>query len=334
MSKALSHSALTLLLALLLGFAGMSEARAPAERTLERRREVRSLVQQILGEQNPGSPVARLKYLGEEALAVRALEKAWGEGLGAEQQRAVAAAYVLLEHPSAAASLAEFLKAPDPVLRMAGAEGLGRLRAAAAQRTARVKLLMPLLTDASLGVRREAARALERLGARGAGAALLEAASAEGDPELRVAMLSAAGTSGESALTPRLLRFLESSSEATRFAATRALCRLGAKEGLAEAKAKLASGDKRQAIALLEGASLADATPLLEPLLKETDVSLAAAAARTLLQNGDARMLAWLVLSSANSSADTRLVFERELERVRVTDEQRRAILHAAGKKP
>lgn len=298
----------------------------------------KAAVHQILAAPSDGqvsAAAARLKYLGQEAFAIRVLLRAWAEGITPEQQRSVAQALVLLEHPSAIASFIDFTHEADPVLRMAGAEGLGRTRLTKQSHAPRVKALLPLLQDGSFGVRREAARSLERIGAKGAGAALVDAAAGEGEPELRVAMLSAAGTSGEAKIIPALRAFGESSSESTRFAANRALCRLGAEEGLAAARALLTSAtsaEKRQGIALLEGASLRDSSTLLEPLLLDEDRAAAAAAARTLHQNGDARMLAWLVLSSDRSSGETKLIYEKELERLRVSDEQRKAILRAVAR--
>lgn len=297
---------------------------------MKRRHEAAGQVQALLAGAPVGGCVSRLRYLGEEAYAVALITRALEEGLALEQLRNVAAAVALLEEKRAENLLRTFVAEADAAVRMSGVEGLGRLRSKGA-----LPLLVPLLEDGSFGVRREVARALERIGSKGAGRALVAAASAEGEPEVRVLMLSAAGASGEKAIVPSLLRFRESSSEATRLAALRALCRLGAPEGISAARELLASDEvwkRRQGIALLEGASLGDSTPLLEPLLTGNDAGLAAVAGRTLHENGDSRMLPWLILSSAKQSGEERLVFERELERLRVTDEQRAAILRRAEK--
>lgn len=319
-----------LLLMLALAFAtsawGGSSARSPAQKRSEALQQVR----QILSNAALGSSVARLRFLGEEAYAVKALARALEDGLDESQRRSVATAFAMLEHRSAEGHLLAFTEDEDPAVRMAAAEGLGRIQSKKTER------LVPLLEDASFGVRREAARALERCGAKGHGGALLQAASVEGEPEIRVAMISAAGTSGERALIPALEPFRESSSEATRFAATRALCRLGSADALAAARALLSSEDpaeRLRATALLEGVALASTRELLTPSLDDAEPRVAAAAARSLHLSGDRRMVAWLVLRSDLSEGETKLIYERELERLRVSDEERRRILRQAGRR-
>ena len=66
-------------------------------------------------------------------------------------------------------------------------------------------------------------------------------------------------------------------------------------------------------------------------MLKDTDDKVRARAARFLVQGGDGKSLDWLVIESAKAKGELRLVYEDELEKLRVTDEQRQAILKKAG---
>ena len=96
----------------------------------------------------------------------------------------------------------------------------------------------------------------------------------------------------------------------------------------------LASSDRNerfQAVMLFEGASAKVSSPLLTPLLADADDTLRARAARILVQGGDLKRLDWLVVESARARGEVRLVYEGELEKLRLSDEQRRAILEKAG---
>ena len=59
--------------------------------------------------------------------------------------------------------------------------------------------------------------------------------------------------------------------------------------------------------------------------------ALAAGAARLLYLGGDAKALEWLVLASHRANGEEKLVYESQLEAVRLTDDQRKAILAKAG---
>jgi HEAT repeat protein len=185
-----------------------------------------------------------------------------------------------------------------------------------------------------LGVRREAARALGALHATKAGPALMKAAQAEGEPEVREAMLVAAGQAGDKRQTAALERFLDDSSESARFAAAQGLCALGSTRGFEFAKKRIASADRYErmrGVLLFEGARAKDAAAVLEPLLDDKDLAVGAAAARVLYQGGDEKKLDWLVLHSFQSNGENKLVYEKELEALRLADDQRRAILAKAG---
>ena len=73
------------------------------------------------------------------------------------------------------------------------------------------------------------------------------------------------------------------------------------------------------------------AAPALRPLLEDKDRSLAAGAARILYQGGDKTMLSWLVLASWNAKGEEKLAYEKELETLRLADDERKAILRKAG---
>jgi HEAT repeat protein len=211
---------------------------------------------------------------------------------------------------------------------MYAAQGLGKLRSRS------VQVLVPLLEDKSLGVRKEAARALGASRNPAMGKLLVSAAKRETELEVRAEMLAAAGEAGDAKQAPVLKEFLTSDSEITRFAAAKGLCRLGAQDGFAFADKLLASEDRfvrRQGLALYEGVPAKKASPTLTPLLKDADKSLAAGAARILYQGGDKKMLDWLVLASFQAQGEEKLAYEKELETLQLADDQRKAILRRAG---
>lgn len=212
---------------------------------------------------------------------------------------------------------------------MAGARGLGRIKSAEG-----VKPLVALLADPKLGPRREAARALGLIGKPAAGGPLLKAAKTESDLDLKVMMIAAAGKSGDKKQIPSLEALLKDESESTRLASAQGLCFLGAPKCGQFAGKLLASTDKNerlQGVMLFEGATAKVSSPLLTPMLKDTDDKVRARAARLLVQGGDQKALEWLVIESAKGKGEARLVYEDELERLHLTDEQRQAILKKAG---
>jgi hypothetical protein len=212
---------------------------------------------------------------------------------------------------------------------MTAARGLGRMKSGEA-----VKPLIALLGSQVLGVRRDAARALGEIGKPAAGAPLMKAAKAETDLDVKLLMLVAVGRSGDKKQAAGLEALLKDDSESTRLAAAQGLCALGAPACVTFAGKLLASSDKNerfQAVMLFEGASAKSAAPVLEKVLAETDPKLRARAARILAQGGDAKMLDWLVIESAKATGEARLPYEDELEKLRVTDEQRQAIVKKAG---
>ncbi|MGA9521864.1 MAG: HEAT repeat domain-containing protein [Myxococcaceae bacterium] len=295
----------------------------------DHRVEAQAEVHRLLAGANPWSTLSRLKYLGEQRFAAVELAKAWDVLDDAELRRNVAVVVAGLEVARTEPLLVEFTQSSDSAIRMSGAQGLGRIR------SRQLPVLVPLLQDSSLGVRREAARAL---GAsrdnRRVGKLLLEAAKIEGEPEVRAAMLEAVGRCGDTRLASALAAFLTSSSDATRFAAARGLCLLGARQGFEFAGGLLASEDRfvrRQGVALFEQLPAKVAKPHLEPKLEDPDRRVAASAARILYQGGDASKLEWLVLASHLSKPDDKLIFEEALETLMLTDERRKAILRKAG---
>lgn len=212
---------------------------------------------------------------------------------------------------------------------MIAARGLGRIKSAEA-----VKPLIALLLSPMLGVRREAARALGEIGKPAASAPLLKAAKTEGDLDLKVLMISAAGRAGDKKQVPVLEALLKDDSESTRLAGAQALCAVGAPKCAQFASKLLASKDKNerfQGVMVFEGSSAKVSGPTLTPLLKDSDDKLRARAARILVQGGDPKGVEWLVIESAKAQGEHRLVYEDELEKLRVTDEQRQAILKKAG---
>ena len=147
-------------------------------------------------------------------------------------------------------------------------------------------------------------------------------------------MISAAGKAGDKKQIPALEALLKDDSESTRLAGGQALCALGAPKCAVFAGKLIASKDKNerfQGVMLFDGASAKVSSATLTPLLSDKDDKLRARAARILTQGGDPKSLSWLVIESAKAKGEIRLVYEDELERLRVTDEQRQAILKKAG---
>lgn len=322
------HRPLTLAVALVLT-APLAHAGPPStEKAVGRRAEAQGLVDQIAAGGNVQAAVSRLKFLGQEAWASSTLADVLARSADERQRRAIVVALSLLGSSTAEKALLSTLHDDDGAIRMAAVQGLGRMGSKA------VGQMQPLLADKTMGVRKEAARALGASHEPRAAKALLEAAKAEGEPEARAAMLVALGAAGDKKQAKALESFLENSSESTRFAAAQGLCLLGAPKGYAFAKGLLASKDKlerRQGLALFEGTRAKDAQAVLKPLLADPDPALAAGAARVLYQGGDPAALEWLVLASHRANGEDKLVYEAQLEAVRLSDDQRKAILGKAG---
>ncbi len=212
---------------------------------------------------------------------------------------------------------------------MLGARGLGRIKSDKA-----VPALIEMLSSPVMGPRREAARALGEIGKPAAAAPLLKAAKAEKDFDLRLMMIVSAGKSGDKKQIPAFEALLTDDSESTRLAAGQALCAVGAPKCTQFANKLIASKDKNerfQGVMVFEGSSAKFSSPTLKPLLADADDKLRARACRILVQGGDKTGLEWLVLESTKAKGEARLIYEDELEKLRITDEQRQAILKKAG---
>lgn len=212
---------------------------------------------------------------------------------------------------------------------MVAAGGLGRGRS-----TNAVKPLIALLPHQLVGIRRESARALGLIGRPEASAPLIKAAKAEAELEVKVLMLQSAGRAGDRKQAPVLEAMLKDESETTRMAAAQGLCAMAAPACAKFAGRLLSSADKNermQGVMLFEGSPAKASGASLTPMLKDTDDKLRARAARILAQGGDASKLDWLIIESSKTSGEKRLVYEDELEKLRVTDEQRQAVLKKAG---
>ncbi len=299
-----------------------------AERRLKRRSEVEQLVGQIASGRDVQAAISKIAFLDEPDYAARRLvERLQGE-VEDPARRDLAMALAQIKARMAEPVLIELTRDRDASVRMSAAQGLGRLRSRAAEP------LLPLLSDSSMAVRREAAKALGYTGEERAGKILIDVARREVEPEVRAAMLAAAGGAGDRRQVPALEGFLRHSSESARYAAAQGLCRLGASRGLAFVSLRLASEDRserRRALDLLEEVPLKVAGPLLRPLLSDKDPALAASSARLLHLAGEKKMLEWLVVGSFQATGEAKLAFEDQLELLHLTDEQRAKILVAAG---
>lgn len=318
-----------LLLVLALSTQATQAAPPSVQKRQSRRAETGLLVQQVLEGSVPvPTAISRLRMLREESIAAAELIQGLRDVVDPRRMRDVTAVLAGLETHSAESALVKLAGHSDGAVRMYAVQGLGRLR------SSRVDVMLPLLEDKSLGVRREAARALGASRNPKVGKALLTAARTEGDPQTRVLLLEAVGGAGDKKQAPALKAFLDDSSESTRFAAARGLCLLGAPEGLAFARKLLASEDKhvrRQGVALYEGLPVKQTQSTLRPLLEDKDRTLAATSARILYQGGDKTMMSWLVLASWNAQGEEKLTYEKELETLHLADDERKALLRKAG---
>ena len=294
--------------------------------------EAAQVVDQFLAGSMPmNTALNRLQFLGQEALAANELAHALKRTGDARQRANVLELIAALgvRDEDVERLFLRYLGSSETGEVMTSARGLGRIRSEAA-----VKPLIALLEHKLLGIRREAARALGEIGKPQASAPLLKQAKVEADLDLKLLMITAAGKAGDKKQAPALEALLNESSESTRLAAAQALCALGSPKCTQFAQKLLASKDKNerfQAVMLFEGAAAKVSSPTLTPLLKDPDDKLRARAARILVQGGDAKSLDWLVIESAKAKGEVRLVYEDELERLRLTDEQRQAILKKAG---
>jgi HEAT repeat protein len=313
---------------LLLGSATL--ARPSTERAFARQGEADTQLTAILRGGNVLSAVARIHYLDQERYAARVLARKT-DTPDVDVRRNIAEALAQLTVPDAEPSLVQLTADEDGAVRMSAVRGLGRLHSHA------VRALRPLLSDKTLGVRREAATALGAMHARSLGKVLLSAARGEDEPDARAAMLLAVGESGDVHQARGLERFLRSSSESTRLAAAQALCHLGQASGMAVAKGLLGSKeplDRSHGIELFQGVPARISGSVLRPVLADRDPHVAALAARTLAQGGDRTMVAWLVLASDRAKGAARFPYEDALDQLQVTAEQRAAIRRRVAWKP
>jgi HEAT repeat protein len=290
------------------------------------RAEADAALVDILQGRRVSAATSRLKYLGMGSHACEALSR-YARSDDVRQRRDVADALSELATPTCEPTLRTMATDPETSIRVASARGLGRLA-----RTS--PALWLLLSDKASGVRREAAKSLGLAHSKDSGPRLLDAADAEGEPEVREAMIISAAAVPNPKVVPRLEKFLKQSSESTRLAAARALCLQGAPSGLAVAKAKLQGAtryERRDGVQLLDGAPLKASGPLLRPLLeaRPLEPSVAAPAARVLHQAGEKKVVEWLVLQSYDADAEARRSYEEALEALKVTDEERKAILRS-----
>jgi HEAT repeat protein len=299
------------------------------QKRMRGRAEVDAQIDQLIsGGVSVSATVSRLRYIGDRAYAADGLQHALRRAVDERTRRNITAVLAGLEVSSAEPLLSKLAADEDSTVRMYAAQGLGRLR------SRNVQVLLPLLEDKSLGVRKEAARALGASRNPAMSKLLMAAARKEQELEVRAELLVATGRAGDARQAPALKEFLGSDSESTRFAAAKGLCQLGSPEGFAFANKLLGSQDRferRQGLELYEGVPAKKAAPVLTPLLKDSDRGLAAGAARILYQGGDKKMLDWLVLGSWNSEGEEKLAYEKELEALHLADDERKAILRKAG---
>lgn len=306
---------------------------AAEAKAMSRRDEASYLVMQIVRNNgNPQAAVSRIQFLGEEEFAANELSLRLKGELEVKKRRNQAMALAQFGHPVSALALEKALTDEDGAVRMYAAQGLGRIG-----HVVDLRKLTNLLNDKTMGVRREAAIALGAMKDPRAGPSLMIAAKAEGEIEVRAAMLASVGRTGDKKQAGGLESFLTSDSEGTRFGAAQGLVALGNAKGYDYARKLIGSKERHerlQGLKLFEGTTAKAAAPVLTPLLTDGDPAVAAVAARLLFLGGDKAKLDWLVLRSHHTtSVDEKMYFEKELEALRLRDDQRSAILGKAGVK-
>jgi hypothetical protein len=307
-------------------------ASAPVSAGRDRSAEAVVVLDQFLsGTLGLNAAINRVQFLGQEAFAssqlVPVLRRA-GDPRRREQVLEFLAA-VAVPDVEVERVLLQALASPSTSEVISAARGLGRIRSAQA-----VGPLIERLAHPVPGVRREAAKALSAIGSPKAGGPLLKAARAEVDLELKLVLLRAVGRTGDRAQVAPLEAMLNESSESTRLAAAQSLCVLGAPRCAKFAAGLLTSADRSdrlQGVMLFEGAQARVASASLAPLLADSDHRVRARAARILVEGGDRSKLDWLVIESARAPGETKLAYEDELERLRLPDDERQAILKRAG---
>jgi len=273
----------------------------------------------------------RLQYLGEERYAASEVLLALRRTSDARRREMLFdfLSQLNVREPELERAFLGALQSDQVGELMAGAKGLGKLKSASA-----VKPLIQQLDHPMVGVRRETAKALGQIGKPAASAPLIAAAKVEADLDVKVLMIANAGRAGDKKQAPSLEALLKDTSEATRMAAAQGLCALGVPKCAQFANQLLASTDKNErfaAVMLFEGTTAKVSAPVLTRVLADPDPKVRARAARILVQGGEATRLDWLVIESARAQGEQRLFYEDELEKLRVTDEQRQSILKKAG---
>jgi HEAT repeat protein len=305
-------------------------ASAGNTRDLENQNEARMLIDSWLQQGGKGLAISRLRFLGQELYAAQLLQN-YALDARAEVREGVAEALADLCVGQSERALLALVQDEEPPVRMSAARGLGCIHSVAA-----AKPLRKLLNDPASGVRSAAGRALGALHDPHDGPALMRVAQMEGDLEVRSVLVEALGETHDRRQLPFLKTLLKSSSDLTRQAAARALCRMGDPAGFQFVRPQLNAAeqtDRLQAIELLERTELRRARPLLEPLLEDSDRKVSAKAALALYRCGDTPMLAWLVKAAHTARLEDKRAYEDALEALDVTDEQRAAILQSAGLK-
>lgn len=287
----------------------------------------------LAGRMGVNQAANRLSFLGEAPFASDELCTALRRTGDPRSQSQILEALVALGvgNEDTERAFLRALDGDDVAVKLIALRGLGKVKSARAVTglTAQLEAKQPV-------VRREAAKALGETATPKAGPALMKAAKAEDDLETRLAMVVAVGKSGDKKQAGALEALLASESETTRLAAAQALCLLGAKSGATYAGKLLASEqpiERLQGVLLFEGATAKVAGPVLKNALDDTDHKVRANAARVLAQGGDKTKIDWLVLESAKAVGEDRLFYEDQIEKLRLSDEARQAILKKAGLK-
>lgn len=186
----------------------------------DRLREAENDIRELASGMPAHHALSHLKTLGEDAEVFFLLAEAMPGAQGVRGRDNLAEAMSLTAVPQGEGWLLRLLKDEDAFIRLSALRGIARIHPSTGVEIA------PLLNDKSASVRKEASSLLGAIHQVEWGKALLTAAQTESEIDVRVEMIRAVGSSGDTHQSAGLRRFLSSSSESTREAAVATLSQL------------------------------------------------------------------------------------------------------------
>jgi HEAT repeat protein len=310
----------------LISTVGITPAANAAQSGPVRERDIPMIIQTIGTGSRPQveQAINQLQFLGTPKSAVYELVRMLkGETPGSRPNAAYALSVL---HPTEAGPVfSEILGDEDASLRLAGCQGLDRLK----PRKDLLSKLGERLSDPVAAVRRDCAKAIGTWEGKSEEKLLVTALSQEKDPDARLAEIEALGHAGTSAASsPVLEPLLNNSSEEVRFASARSPSGKKALEDWANSKD---SGERISAVELLTQVTAPWSTEILAARLDDPSAVVSVKASKALVDRKDPRGLKSLVLRAEHASFDDKFTFETALRELKVTQQQRLDIIQKAG---